>query len=294
MASFSGIWVAMVTPFNHDAVDLPAVKRLARHLLDAGIEGLVVCGSTGEAAALSKEEQLAVLDAVLDVAPAHQVVMGLSGNNMVATLQMQQAIQLRDIAGVLIPAPYYIRPSQCGLIDYFTQLADASTVPVILYNIPQRTGIAMELATLRRLARHPRIAAIKDCGGNPDATMALIADGEIDVMTGEDNLILTTLCLGGTGAISAAAHVHPERFVQLTQQVAAGDLAAARSNFYELLPMIHQMFSFPNPAPVKTVLAQQGLIANELRSPMQVAPQALQQQIAATLAQLQTAEAIIG
>lgn len=147
-------------PFNHDAVDLPAVKRPARHLLDAGIEGLVVCGSTGEAAALSKEEQLAVLDAVLEVAPAHQVVMGLSGNNMVATLQMQQAIQLRDIAGVLIPAPYYIRPSQCGLIDYFTQLADASTVPVILYNIPQRTGIAMELATLRRLARHPRIVAI--------------------------------------------------------------------------------------------------------------------------------------
>ncbi|MBJ2091611.1 4-hydroxy-tetrahydrodipicolinate synthase [Serratia ureilytica] len=294
MASFSGIWVAMVTPFNQDAVDLPAVKRLARHLLDAGIDGLVVCGSTGEAAALSKEEQLAVLDAVLEVAPAHQVVMGLSGNNMAATLQMQQAIQLRDIAGVLIPAPYYIRPSQCGLIDYFTQLADASTVPVILYNIPQRTGIAMELATLRRLARHPRITAIKDCGGNPDATMALIADGEIDVMTGEDNLILTTLCLGGTGAISAAAHVHPERFVQLVQQVAAGDLAAARSNFYELLPMIHQMFSFQNPAPVKTVLAQQGLIANELRSPMQVAPQALQQQIAATLAQLQPAEAIVG
>ncbi|ASL92653.1 MULTISPECIES: 4-hydroxy-tetrahydrodipicolinate synthase [Serratia] len=294
MASFSGIWVAMVTPFNQDAVDLPAVKRLARHLLDAGIDGLVVCGSTGEAAALSKEEQLAVLDAVLEVAPAHQVVMGLSGNNMAATLQIQQAIQLRGIAGVLIPAPYYIRPSQCGLIDYFTQLADASTVPVILYNIPQRTGIAMELATLRRLARHPRITAIKDCGGNPDATMALIADGEIDVMTGEDNLILTTLCLGGTGAISAAAHVHPERFVQLVQQVAAGDLAAARSNFYELLPMIHQMFSFPNPAPVKTVLAQQGLIANELRSPMQVAPQALQQQIAATLAQLQPAEAIVG
>ena len=216
MASFSGIWVAMVTPFNHNAVDLPAVQRLARHLLDAGIDGLVVCGSTGEAAALSKEEQLAVLDAVLEVAPARQVVMGLSGNNMAATLQMQQAIQLRDIAGVLIPAPYYIRPSQCGLIDYFTQLADASTVPVILYNIPQRTGIAMELATLRRLARHPRITAIKDCGGNPDTTMALIADGEIDVMTGEDNLILTTLCLGGTGAISAAAHVHPERCLLYT------------------------------------------------------------------------------
>ncbi|WP_199639156.1 4-hydroxy-tetrahydrodipicolinate synthase [Serratia sp. PAMC26656] len=293
MASFSGIWVALVTPFNNNAVDLPAVKRLAQYLIASGVSGLVVCGTTGEAAALSKEEQLAVLDAVLDVVPASQVVMGLSGNNMLDTLQMQQEIQLRDIAGVLIPAPYYIRPSQCGLVDYFTQLADASSVPVILYNIPQRTGIVMELQTIRKIARHPQVKAIKDCGGNPDTTMALIDDGEIDVMTGEDNLILTTLCLGGTGAISASAHIYPQRFVQLVQQVADGDLAAARANFYALLPMIHQMFSFPNPAPVKAALAQQGLIRNELRSPMQIAPQTLQQQIAVTLAQLQPEDALI-
>ncbi|WP_346828123.1 4-hydroxy-tetrahydrodipicolinate synthase [Serratia inhibens] len=293
MASFSGIWVALVTPFNNNAVDLPAVKRLAQYLIASGVSGLVVCGTTGEAAALSKEEQLAVLDAVLDVVPASQVVMGLSGNNMLDTLQMQQEIQLRDIAGVLIPAPYYIRPSQCGLVDYFTQLADASSVPVILYNIPQRTGIVMELQTIRQIARHPQVKAIKDCGGNPDTTMALIDDDEIDVMTGEDNLILTTLCLGGTGAISASAHIYPQRFVQLVQQVANGDLAAARANFYTLLPMIHQMFSFPNPAPVKAALAQQGLIRNELRSPMQIVPQALQQRIAATLAQLQPEDALI-
>ncbi|MGN7972042.1 4-hydroxy-tetrahydrodipicolinate synthase [Serratia plymuthica] len=293
MASFSGIWVALVTPFNNNAVDLPAVKRLAQYLIASGVSGLVVCGTTGEAAALSKEEQLAVLDAVLDVVPASQVVMGLSGNNMLDTLQMQQEIQLRDIAGVLIPAPYYIRPSQCGLVDYFTQLADASSVPVILYNIPQRTGIVMELQTIRKIARHPQVKAIKDCGGNPDTTMALIDDGEIDVMTGEDNLILTTLCLGGTGAISASAHIYPQRFVQLVQQVADGDLAAARANFYALLPMIHQMFSFPNPAPVKAALAQQGLIRNELRSPMQIVPPPLQQQIAVTLAQLQPEEALI-
>jgi len=293
MASFSGIWVALVTPFNNNAVDLPAVKRLAQYLIASDVSGLVVCGTTGEAAALSNEEQLAVLDAVLDVVPASQVVMGLSGNNMLDTLQMQQEIQLRDIAGVLIPAPYYIRPSQCGLVDYFTQLADASSVPVILYNIPQRTGIVMELQTIRKIARHPQVKAIKDCGGNPDTTMALIDDGEIDVMTGEDNLILTTLCLGGTGAISASAHIYPQRFVQLVQQVADGDLAAARANFYALLPMIHQMFSFPNPAPVKAALAQQGLIRNELRSPMQIVPQPLQQQIAVTLAQLQPEEALI-
>lgn len=292
MASFSGIWVALVTPFNNNAVDLPAVKRLAQYLIASGVSGLVVCGTTGEAAALSQEEQLAVLDAVLDVAPANQVVMGLSGNNMLETLRMQQEIQLRDIAGVLIPAPYYIRPSQCGLVDYFTQLADASSVPVILYNIPQRTGIVMELQTLRQLARHPQVKAIKDCGGNLDTTMALIDDGEIDVMTGEDNLILTTLCLGGTGAISASAHIYPQRFVQLVQQVAAGDLVAARANFYALLPMIHQMFSFPNPAPVKAALAHQGLIRNELRSPMQIAPLALQQHIAVTLAQLQPEDAL--
>jgi 4-hydroxy-tetrahydrodipicolinate synthase len=137
------------------------------------------------------------------------------------------------------------------------------------------------------------VKAIKDCGGNPDTTMALINDGEIDVLTGEDNLILTTLCLGGTGAISASAHIQPQRFVQLVQQVADGDLVAARANFYDLLPMIQQMFSFPNPAPVKAALAQQGLIRNELRSPMQIAPQALQQQIAVTLAQLQPEAALI-
>ena len=116
--------------------------------------------------------------------------------------------------------------------------------------------------------------------------MALIQDGEIDVLTGEDHLILTTLCLGGSGAISAAAHLHPERFVALVEQVVQGDLAAARSNFYTLLPMIQQMFSYPNPGPVKAALSQQGLIKNELRSPMQTAPQVLQQQIADLLAQM--------
>ncbi|RLM16735.1 4-hydroxy-tetrahydrodipicolinate synthase [Gibbsiella quercinecans] len=292
MALFSGIWVAMVTPFDNNAVDLPAVKRLAKHLIASGVSGLAVCGTTGEAAALSKEEQLAVLDAVLSVVPGHQVVMGLAGNNLAGSLQMLQAIQQRDVAGVLVPAPYYIRPCQQGLVDYFTTLADAACVPVILYNVPYRTGVAMELETLRQIARHPQVKAIKDCGGNPNATMALIDDGEIDVLTGEDNLILSTLCLGGSGAISAAAHLYPERFVQLVQQVADGDLAAARANFYALLPMIQQMFSFPNPAPVKAALALQGLIHNELRAPMQPAPPALRQQIAAQLALLQPAAAM--
>ncbi|MGL6020396.1 MAG: 4-hydroxy-tetrahydrodipicolinate synthase [Gibbsiella quercinecans] len=291
MALFSGIWVAMVTPFDNNAVDLPAVKRLAKHLIASGVSGLAVCGTTGEAAALSKEEQLAVLDAVLSVVPGHQVVMGLAGNNLAGSLQMLQAIQQRDVAGVLIPAPYYIRPCQQGLVDYFTTLADAARIPVILYNVPYRTGVAMELDTLRQIARHPQVKAIKDCGGNPNATMALIDDGEIDVLTGEDNLILSTLCLGGSGAISAAAHLYPERFVQLVQQVADGDLTAARANFYALLPMIQQMFSFPNPAPVKAALALQGLIHNELRAPMQPVPQALRQQIAAQLALLQPATA---
>ncbi|KFK94717.1 MULTISPECIES: 4-hydroxy-tetrahydrodipicolinate synthase [unclassified Serratia (in: enterobacteria)] len=291
MASFSGIWVALVTPFKDNSIDLPALKKLAQHLIASGVSGLVVCGTTGEAAALSKEEQLTVLDAVLDVVPSYQVVMGLSGNNLLDTLQMQQAIQQRDIAGVLIPAPYYIRPSQAGLIEYFTHLADASRVPVILYNVPYRTGVACELETLRQLAGHPQIKAIKDCGGNPDATMALIHDGEIDVLTGEDNLILSTLCLGGSGAICASAHICPERFVRLVKQVAQGDLAAARRNFYALLPMIQQMFSFPSPAPVKAALALQGWICNELRSPMQTAPLRLQQQIASILQQLHPEEA---
>ena len=284
MPVFSGIWVALVTPFNDGAIDFPALRRLARHLLDEGVAGLVACGTTGEAAALSKDEQLAVLDALLEEVPGDRLVMGLAGNNLAELLAFQREVQRRPIAGVLVPAPYYIRPSQDGLLAWFGAIADASSVPVILYDIPYRTGVRLELATLRQLARHPRIVAIKDCGGNPETTLALIADGELDVLTGEDGQIFTTLCMGGRGAIAASAHIHPRRFVEMAECIGKGELEAARAIFLKIQPLIRLAFAEPNPAPVKSLLAMQGLIRDELRQPMQPSSEALLQRLRTELA----------
>lgn len=268
MSTFSGVWVALVTPFRDGQVDFPALRALAVHLVDAGAAGLVVCGTSGEAAALEEGEQLAVLDAVLEVVPACRVVMGLSGNNQAAVLARLRRIQSRPLAGVLVPAPYYIRPSQQGLLTFFEAVADASHLPIILYDIPYRSAISLELDTLRQLARHPRIVAIKDCGGDPRKTQSLIQDGVLDVLTGEDEQLFTTLCLGGSGAISAAAHLRTADFVAVVRLLQQGDLLAGRAVFRELLPLIRLAFAEPNPAPVKSLLAMQGLIVDELREPM--------------------------
>lgn len=269
MSNLRGIWVALVTPFRSGQVDFDALQGLAKKLLNEGVRGLVVCGTTGEAAAMSKDEQLETLDAVLEVARPGQVIMGLSGNNLQEVLAFQQKIQRRDIAGVLVPAPYYIRPSQQGIESFFQTVADASSVPVVVYDIPYRTGVRIERETLRRIVRHSNIAAVKDCAGDIETTMALINDGHVQVLTGEDIQIFTNLALGGAGAISASAHIHADLYVQLVRHMDEGDVGAARSVFYRLLPWIQSAFAEPNPAMVKAALSVQGLIANELREPMQ-------------------------
>ena len=269
MSTFRGIWVALATPLRAGEIDFAALRGLVGRLLEDGVAGFVVCGTTGEAAALSHEEQLAVLDAVLQWVPQQQVIMGLAGNNLRELLAFQQEIQRRPVAGLLVPAPYYIRPSQQGLEAFFQAVADAASVPVVLYDIPYRTGVRIERETLRRIVRHPRIAAIKDCGGDAETTMALIADGNVAVLAGEDTQIFTSLCLGGAGAISASAHVRADLYVLLQRQVEEGDLASARRTFYRLLPWMQAAFAEPNPAAVKAALALQGLIGDELREPMQ-------------------------
>ncbi|WP_223415798.1 MULTISPECIES: 4-hydroxy-tetrahydrodipicolinate synthase [unclassified Pseudomonas] len=286
MSSFQGIWVPLVTPFQHGAIDFVGLRRLVSHLLDKGVDGLVVCGTTAEAAALSKHEQLAVLDAVLELVPADQVVMGLAGNNLAELLQLQSEILKRPLAGLLVPPPYYIRPSQAGLEAFFKTVADASTVPIILYDIPYRTGIAFEQATLLNIVAHERIVAIKDCGGNQANTLALLTSGKVDVLCGEDNQIFSALCLGAKGAIAASAHVHPELFVTLHQQIRDQRLAEGRATFFRLLPLIQSLFIEPNPAPVKTALALEGLIGDELRAPMQRSSEAMVLRLKAVLAGL--------
>jgi 4-hydroxy-tetrahydrodipicolinate synthase len=269
MSNFRGIWIALVTPFQSDEVDLDALERLVKKLLADGVAGFVVCGTTGEAAALSKSEQLSVLDAVLTWAQPSQVVMGLSGNNMRELLAFQLEIQKRSIAGLLVPAPYYIRPSQAGIESYFTTIADAATVPVIVYDIPYRTGARIERETLRRIVQHPRIAAVKDCCGDSETTMALIQDGHAQVLAGEDAQLFSNLCLGGVGAISASAHVRADLYVKMQQQLEGGDVAGSRETFYRLLPWMQMAFAEPNPAVVKAALEAGGILDGGLREPMQ-------------------------
>lgn len=283
MSAFQGIWVPLVTPFHNGAIDFVGLHRLVSHLLEKGVDGLIVCGTTGEPAAMGKHEQLAVLDAVLELVPAHRVVMGLAGNNLSELLQFQSEILKRPVAGLLVPAPYYIRPSQAGLEAFFRTVADASSVPLILYDIPYRTGVAFEQATLLNIVAHERIVAIKDCGGNFSNTLALLDSGLVDVLCGEDNQIFNALCLGAKGAIAASAHVHPELFVQLHRQIRDNQLAEGRATFFRLLPLINSLFLEPNPAPVKTALALEGLIGDELRAPMQRSSESMTERLKVVL-----------
>ncbi|WP_407849647.1 4-hydroxy-tetrahydrodipicolinate synthase [Bordetella petrii] len=285
-AVFQGVWIPLVTPFTAHGVDGGALRRLVRHYAAAGVDGLVVCGSTGEAAALDDAEQLAVLDAVLAEAGRLPVVMGLAGNHQGHVLQRLAAFGTRPLAGVLAPAPYYVRPGQQGALAYFQALADASRVPLVLYDIPYRTGAVLDTDTLLALAGHANIVAVKDCGGSLDKTVALIAHGGLRVMAGEDLHTLSTLCLGGSGMIAAAAHIRPDLFVALDRAARAQQLEPARRLFHALAPVIRLVFAEPNPGPLKAWLAQQGLLSDVLRAPMPRASEALAGQLAMAVAAL--------
>lgn len=280
---FSGLWIPLITPFAGDAVDHPALTRLVQHYAAAGVNGFVVCGSTGEAAALDKHEQLAVLDTVLAAAGALPVVMGLSGYHLGQTIAWVKELAQRPIAGLLVPPPHYIRPAQAGLVQWFTALADASGTPLIVYDIPYRTGCHITLETLLALAAHPNIQAIKDCGGDAGKTQALITDGRLQVLAGEDAQIFTTLALGGAGAISASAHVCTAQFVEVMQFLNDGKLQQARELWQPLLPVVHAAFGEPNPAVIKAALAQQGLIQDGLRLPMVAASAAATARLVAAI-----------
>lgn len=267
-SGFSGLWIPLVTPFRHGVVDHPALAKLVQHYRLAGVTGFVACGSTGEAAALDDNEQLAVLDTVIQASDGLPVVMGLSGYHLQKTLAWTKTVTTRAVAGLLLPAPHYIRPSQTGVRHWFETIADTSTAPLIVYDIPYRTGTTMEVTTLLQLAAHPNIKAIKDCGGDSAKTQTIIAHGRLQVLAGEDLQLFTTIALGGAGAITASAHLHTAQFVKVIALLEVGALLQARAIWLTLLPVIEAMFAHPNPASIKSALAQQGWIENELRAPM--------------------------
>lgn len=279
---FCGLWIPLVTPFTaDDRVDHAALAALVRGLAGLGVAGFVACGSTGEAAALTAEEQLAVLDTTLAAAQGLPVLMGVGGYRLPGVLAQLEAVCTRPVAGVLVAAPFYIRPSQQGLLGWFRTLADASPVPLVLYDIPYRTGVELRLDTLLALAAHPRIQGIKDCGGDAGKTAALIADGRLAVLAGEDAQVFGHLAMGAAGAITASAHRHTEHFVRLIDLLRAGALAEARALWQPLLPWVQAVFAEPNPGPIKALLADAGQMGDRLRAPMTAASPALRQRLRA-------------
>lgn len=264
---FSGLWIPLVTPFQGDAVDLSALRRLVDHLARSPITGFVPCGSTGEAESLTHDEQLAVLDAVLASCRDKPVVMGLAGTRLPEMLHQLKAITQRPVAALLISPPHYLRPAQAGIVAHFRALADASPVPIVVYDIPARTGAVLPLETLLTLAEHPNIRALKDCGGDEEKTRALVADGRLAVLAGDDARIFNTVCMGGAGAIAAAGHVLPQHYARLVASAREGRLDEARRLHHALTPLSHALFAEPNPSVFKAVLARQGWMSDTLRSP---------------------------
>jgi len=271
--NFSGLWLPLVTPLRHGAVDSAALAQLVRHAVSQGVAGFVACGSTGEAAMLSDAEQHSVLATTLAAAQGRPVLMGLAGVQARLVAERAQALAAAHpaLAGYLLSAPAYVKPSQAGIADFFTTVADAAPRPLVAYDIPARTGVRLHIATLLALAEHPRIQAVKDCSGDRAAAEALLADGRLALLCGNDDELFDQLARGAVGAISASAHLATTAFVLLHRLLAdpqRQQLAAARALWRQLAALTAAAFSEPNPAVIKAALARQGWLADELRPPL--------------------------
>jgi 4-hydroxy-tetrahydrodipicolinate synthase len=288
MDCLHGIWVPLVTPMRHGEPDLAALQRLAARIVADGAHGLVVCGTTGEAATLDLSEQQAALAAVLEAAHGRcPVLLGVGGSDTYAAAQRVLACDEAPLAGYLVSTPAYVRPSQEGLLRHFETIADATERPIVLYNVPARTGVQLELATARRLAERPQFAAIKEAGSSLQRLAELAAHTPLAVLCGDDVLLFAALCGGAHGAISASAHIRTDLYVQLYDLLRAQRLAEARTLAAALLPMMQLLFSEPNPAPLKAALSMQGLLREELRLPMVPVTQACRERLAAALVTLE-------
>ncbi len=290
---FAGIWLPVVTPLREGRLDTAALRRLVKHAAAQGVAGFMPCGSTGEAAMLDADEQAQVLAAVLDAAGGKPVVMGVSGVRaaMLGARMRQLAQDHPRVAGFLVAPPAYVRPGQTALISWYLELADASPRPLVAYDVPARTGVRLHAATLLEIAAHPRIVAVKDCSADRDAAHAILDDGRLALLAGNDDELFDQLTRGAAGGVCASAHVATRAFVDLVGLVRMGALGEARAAWQRLRPWVRACFAEPNPAPVKAALALQGLIADELRAPMQPAGAGLRDHLATLLASMPVNEA---
>lgn len=269
----TGLGVAIVTPFRKDgSIDLPALGRLLDHLLEGGVQYLVVLGTTGEAATLSTDERRAVVDFVAEHT-SHRlpIVVGMGGNNTHHVIEQMRHFDFEHIDAILSVAPYYNKPTPRGLFEHYRTIAATSPVPVVLYNVPGRTGVNIPAATTLELARAcENIVAVKEASGNLPQIMQIAAGKPEDflIISGDDMLIVPIMSVGGAGVISVAANAWPAEFRRITDAALAGDYAAANHEHFRFLEMIRLLFADGNPGGIKAALSAMGLIENNLRLPL--------------------------
>lgn len=269
---FTGCGTALVTPFRRDlSLDEQALRRLLRRQIEAGIDFLVPCGTTGESPTLSHEEQVRVVEITVEEAAGKiPVVAGAGGNNTAHVIEMARAFAGGGANGILSVAPYYNKPTQEGLYQHYKALAEAVPLPIILYNIPGRTGVNIEPSTLARLAQIENIVGVKEASGNISqmATVLAAVPKDFTVLSGDDAITLPLMALGGRGVISVASNEIPAEMARIAKLANANDFAAARDLHNLWFPLMEVNFVETNPIPVKSALALMGLCEPVFRLPL--------------------------
>lgn len=268
---FDGTYVAMVTDFARGSLDIGGVKSLARTLIQGGISGLVPAGCTGEAATLSTDERVAMIKAVLEVRGEDSKVKVIPGTGTNAT---SSSIELTSIAedlgadAAMLITPYYNKPTQGGLIKHYETVASKVKIPMVLYNVPGRTGVNMLPETVAELAKIENIVAVKEASGSVDQVSRIISMSDITVLSGDDSLTLPMLAVGARGVVSVAANVAASDVALMVSAFLSGHLDEARDIHLKLLPLFHVLFVETNPGPVKAALEMLGHGTGEMRLPL--------------------------
>jgi len=268
---FKGSIVALITPFKNNKVDYDKLAELIEWHIGQGTSGIVPCGTTGESATLSHQEHKDVIKFTVDACKKRiPVIAGTGSNNTVEALELTEFAEKTGADGALLITPYYNRPTQEGLYRHFKIIAENTKIPLVLYNVPSRTGVNMLPATIARLAGFKNVVAVKEASGSIDQSVEIIQStaGRVKVLSGDDSLFLPIMAVGGDGVISVVANVVPKDTRSLYDSFVAGDLAKAKELHYKLFPLIKAMFIETNPIPVKAALRLMGRINEEIRLPM--------------------------
>ena len=270
--TWQGTFTAIVTPFSRDgSFDETALRTLVDRQIEGGVDGLVPCGTTGESATMSTEEKLRVIEIVQEQSNDRvRVLAGAGGNSTAAVLALAKQIDQVSVDGILIVVPYYNKPTQEGLYQHFATVADAVEAPVVMYNVPGRTSANMTAETALRLAEHGNIAGTKEASGALTQVMEIIrgAPSGFSILSGDDNLAVPIIALGGHGVVSVASNEAPAMMSEMVRSALEGKMTEARELHYELLGLMNVNFIETNPIPVKAALAMMGLIEEQYRLPL--------------------------